>query len=555
MILVLGASGAALGSQDAAKLIKDAQKELRQAERDMFGGKKDKAIAALEPLKDKLLRIKAADPNNPGLKTLESKYKKLVKDLERRTGKDLGGGTLTAAGSSTATALPPKPEAKPLPEKAQDKAAAATQAEQARPEAAEEPQPAQTPKTAAAKLPYHARRPLQQATRDLDRIDSSLAKMSDSNFNKKQLLENMKKSLESARNNFDVGKAKAAEENVSAHPDFDAIEMRLRDAEKKIAEAEAGHAAAQAEAAAGLEEINADVKILMAEYDKCKDLFDKATGYVFHYNDLEPVEKVLTEMEAFEQNNLATVKKKLEAFGAKYGTTAQEIDAKADSMGYTGNYRASFAYTALGEGIHNIGKTRTVMADDLIRRARDMQERTSAGIHDFARKQQHERIKAWAQLATRYDAQNPRVQEFNSGLEAWIAADMQALETKIDKAVLPQQPGDAPADAAELARAAKEFLQKEEDRRAAAGKEYGQIARVVVTGPWRIFKKNILGEPIQYNLPIASAVQIASEKDMNLMRVYLMTMLTEEMKGVKKAPPFVGATVGDSYYIRPAAVR
>jgi hypothetical protein len=78
---------------------------------------------------------------------------------------------------------------------------------------------------------------------------------------------------------------------------------------------------------------------------------------------------------------------------------------------------------------------------------------------------------------------------------------------------------------------------------------------VVVTGPWRVFKKNILGEPIQYNLPIATAVQTESEKNQNLARVYLSTMLTHEMKGVEKAPPYLGATVGDSYYIRPSAVK
>ena len=72
---------------DVKTLVKEAKKELRQAEKDMFGGKKDKAIAALTPIKETLLKIKTQDPNNPSLKTLERKYKKLVKDLERRTGK------------------------------------------------------------------------------------------------------------------------------------------------------------------------------------------------------------------------------------------------------------------------------------------------------------------------------------------------------------------------------------------------------------------------------------------------------------------------------------
>ena len=78
---------------------------------------------------------------------------------------------------------------------------------------------------------------------------------------------------------------------------------------------------------------------------------------------------------------------------------------------------------------------------------------------------------------------------------------------------------------------------------------------VVVTGPWRVFKKNLLGEPIQYNLPILCAVDYESDKDLNVARVYDSTLLTEEYKGVKMAPPFLGATVGNSYYIRPSALK
>jgi hypothetical protein len=51
------------------------------------------------------------------------------------------------------------------------------------------------------------------------------------------------------------------------------------------------------------------------------------------------------------------------------------------------------------------------------------------------------------------------------------------------------------------------------------------------------------------------AVQHQSEKALNLARVYQLTMLTEEFKGVKIAPPFIGSAVGNSYYIRPSQVR
>ena len=117
VIFLLGAFTSLLIAQDTAILLKTVDKELRQAERDMFSGKTEKAIASLENIEKNLAIVKEKDPNNPKLKTAENKFKKLVKDLERRTGKDLGGGTLTAAETSIQTAVPPKPEAKPMPEK------------------------------------------------------------------------------------------------------------------------------------------------------------------------------------------------------------------------------------------------------------------------------------------------------------------------------------------------------------------------------------------------------------------------------------------------------
>jgi hypothetical protein len=102
---------------------------------------------------------------------------------------------------------------------------------------------------------------------------------------------------------------------------------------------------------------------------------------------------------------------------------------------------------------------------------------------------------------------------------------------------------------------AVEFLQKEKDKRVEKNMQVGKVLAVAVTGPWRVFKKNLLGEPIQYNLPILCAVEYKSDKDLNVVRVYDSTLLTEEFKGVKMAPPFLGATVGNSYYIRASAIK
>lgn len=543
---------------DVKELLKQINSELRQAERDMFGGKSEQAIASLEKLKEKILQAKEADPNNPQVKSSESKFEKLVKDLERRTGKDLGGGSLTAAGASTKTELPPQPEGKPLPaaepKPAQPSAGAAPKAPAtAQPAAAA----AQKKAEADAQLPHAARRPAQGAKSDLSRIDGYVERLGDPKLNQNQLLGNMDKALESARNNLEAAKAEAAQKGVTSHPEFDSLEARIEEAVTKIAEAHKRHEASEAEAAEKAGEVTADVKALKDEYDRVQPVFAKAPGTAAYYNDLKTAEELIEAIENFEKNDLNKIKQLMQSFGEKYGTTRDEIDKKADSMGYVDNYyRASYAYTELTEGVQNVEKTRTAMADDLIRRADDMKERTTKGIHDFFRLEQHAQIKSWGQMAARFDPENPRAKEFNSGVDEWIKADAKTLNDKIDKATFPKQDSDAPKDAAKLVKEAIKFLQKENENLAAEkGSEVSNVLAVSITGPWRVFKKNILGEPIQYNLPIATAVQKESEKAQNLARVYFSTILTREMKGVEMGPPFTGVTMGDSYYIRPSAIK
>jgi hypothetical protein len=554
-ILLIFSFGQDALAVDANGLLKQVNQGLRRAQNDMFAGKTDKAIAALESIKRGLIDLKAVDPNNTGLKAAESKYGKLVKDLERRTGKDLGGGTLTAAEASTQTTLPPKPEAKPMPEK--PIASPASGEAKSVAEKTALPAAKETGTNATVKMPHDARRPLREATTRIGRIDGYVERLDDPNsgFNKEQLVKNMDESLANARTKLDEAMALAAKKGVSSHPDFETAEAGLAVAEQKAAAAKKRFSEGQAASAAASKEVDADIKNLLDEYKRVEPLLAKATGTVMYYNDLAAVKELLSQIESFENNGLEKINASMKAFSQKYGSTADEIDKKADAMGYTGQSRASFPYTELSAGIKNIPLTRTVMADDLVRRASDMKARVSKGVGDFARTKQYDRIKEWGALAARMDKENPRVKAFNSGLDAWIKEDMKALHAKIDKVTWPGNADNAPADAKKLAKIAVEFLQKEEDKRAEKNMEVGKVSAVAITGPWRVFKKNLLDEPIQYNLPILCAVEYKSDKDLNVVRVYDSTLLTEEFKGVKMAPPFLGATVGNSYYIRPSAIE
>lgn len=564
---LVGGLGTDAPAADAKALLKQANKELRQAQKDMFAGKKEQAIASLDSIRNLLSQAKEADPNSPRLKSALNKYKKLVKDLERRTGQDLGGGTLTATKKSSETKLPPKPQAKEsstptkLPPKPKAKAASDSTKlppkPQVKPLAKKTDAGGGAPAAKSDKLPYHARQAYKQASRSADRIDSYIAKLNDSNYpgDKEQAVRNAQNNVEQAKKGLAEAKARAAEEGVTTHPKFDELEAKIAAAEKRLAAAATGHQEAQAAASAKLAELKADVKVLMDEYQRHDPLFSKATGVVIYYNDLKPVKELIGLIEAFEKNDKAGCQEKLKAFAAKYGSTKEEIDKAADAAGYSANYRASYAYTEISQGLANIAQTRTVMADDLVRKAQAKQENSTKGLHDFFRVKNYSILKDWGGMAARYDPQNPRVKEFLGGLDGWIKQDMAALNAKVDKAKMPAQAADAPANAKKLAKVSLDFLSKEAQKAAAAGKSKRTIEAVVVTGNWKVFKKNILGEPIQWWLPITWAETWEVEKDKDLVRVYGAGMLTQEFKGVKKAPPFIGATVGDSYYIRRSQLK
>jgi len=407
----------------------------------------------------------------------------------------------------------------------------------------------------ASKVPYAARKPLSTATRLLDSLERNLDNLADPDYggNKDQLVENAEAKLLEIRSKLDEAKSLAAQKGVASHPSFDQVETRLTAAEKKVAEAKGDYKKAKSEAAALSKEVDADVEALKSEYDRVSSVFERATGTVMHYSDLEPVEELIVKIKNFEQNELPNVRKKMEAFAEKYGSTRKKIDQKAEMMGYSGQYRASFPYTELAEGIENIKKTRVVMAEDLLKKAKERRGNIE-NVHDFCVVEQFEEVKAWMKMAGRYDPENPKVKEALAGIDQQIAQGMKDFHARIDKRTWPGPASNAPKDADKLAKVALAWFKASPDW-GKRDKDPRQPLAVSVTGPWSIQKKNILGEPIMYGLPILLAVQVESDKELDVTRVYMLTMRTAEMRGVKMEPPFDHITVGNSYFIRPGALK
>lgn len=509
----------------AQDLLRQADKLMRQASRDMFSGKKDQAVTSALKARELIGQAETAEPSNPRVATAKKKLQKLIRDLERRTGQDLGGGSATArASASGATSLPP------------------TRATGS----SDKP----------AKLPYHARQAVSGLDNEFRMLERDISKIADPAYkhDKKQIIERVPKRFAIIREALAKGREEAKKKGMESHPLFDQIQARLAEDEKKFAAAQASHGQQSAAAAANEGEVNADVKALRELYDKVQPVFAKATGTVIYYNDMKPVQELLVVIQEFEKGPRAEVVAMLESFGKKYGQSAADIDKKTQAMGYSGQGRAGYAYEELAGGLKKVAKTRQVMAVDLHKRAQDTLARLTKGTHDFYKVKMSGEYKKWLALAAQFDTDNAQVKEALAKADQAVAGALKEFLAQVDGRKWSGHSDKAPSNVDELAKAAMAWFSGHQGW-GKHPKDPRRPLAVAVIGPWSIQKKNIKGETIMYGLPVLVAVQVDSEKDGNLARVYSLTLRTNEARGVKMAPPFNHATVGNSYYIRPGAVK
>lgn len=484
--------------------------DLRQAERQMFNGKAAEAMEIVVKTGELIGQVKNADPQNAMIKGHESKFLKLKGDLEKRLNKP------AASAPSSAAAVP----AGGVPKQAD--------------------------------LPWDARKPMQDMKDSLRVVERNLQQLEAAPADEKaSWMKRIDEYLQAAKNSLESAKNEAGRKGVSTHPDFDEALSKIAEAENRYASARSSAVSSINAASEKSGRTDADIAELKAERGRLIEFFNQAA--VPYYNDLEPMRKMLNSLEAFEKNEGASLKKRLDEFSSKYGTTKEEIDAKAASEGYSGNDRPSWAWEELTEGLKKIAAARKLAAEDLIKK---MTERIGKleGVHDFARENIYTELKEWHELAGRFEAANEQVKTAKEMLEKAIDADKKKLEAKIDSVSWPGNSKGGEADAAIT------FFKNDKDW-GARPKGIGPEDQpriplgVSIHGSWSVQATDILGKPIQYGLPAFVAVQIEREQPLKRVRVYDVTLRTKEGPNAEPKPPFESITVGNSYYIRPDKIK
>ncbi len=418
--------------------------------------------------------------------------------------------------------------------------------------------------TAAPPLHPDARRDMRTALLALDQAGKLLndAATATAVGDKEALLKRIRFQLDKAAGDLKTSKAEAVKRGQGDHPDYAAAQTRLAELEKRYGEELTKLDAAQKGARAAVSGIAEAALALKAEYDRLyKPIFSRATGTAIYHHELAEVTAFLAAVEAFEKDDLPKIQGLLEAFAKRVGTTvADEIDRKAEADGWKDtNYRASWAVEKLREGIANVARTRVAMAVDLLARA-ELHRKSIEGSADFYRVEQYQTVLAYLRHAAKFDAKNEQARSELAGYEAWREADWKAFGRKIDARRFPGPVKGVPGNAAALKKTAIAWFAasldwgRRDQSTTARDKEPRQVVTVAVAGPWSVQARDRAGRPTMHGLPVKLVVSLASEKHLDVYRVYELTLRTPERAGQQAAPPFDSVTVGNSYYVRPKAV-
>jgi len=298
--------------------------------------------------------------------------------------------------------------------------------------------------------------------------------------------------------------------------------------------------------------IKGDFESLQAAREAAEKALGKyAGGGAIYYNKLEDAEAMLVAIKKFESNNKKALLKQQKDFGDKHGTTAELIDAKAKSVGYWPLYQApSGPYLGITELIQQTDQGKIAMAEDLAKRSAQMI--TSSNIHDFFVRENYQDARGWLVLAAKFSSNNAFVQSEQKTINSRIDAGLNVFYARIDARTWP--PEAVAGGSPENQSVAKNYFVQSKDWAKKEKNPY-KVLDLKVSGPWSVQKKNLVGSPIMYGLPVVVAVELEKDKIDNLARVFHMTLRTPESASPQTAPPFTSDTVGNSYFIRKTAIK
>ena len=609
LTLVLLTSPAA--AQDANALARQAGDTLRKTESLAFRDK-EAAFDKLPEIDDLIEQVRAADANHSRLRSLDSQFKRLVKDLERKTGRTYGEAA-PAQDSAPKQAAAPKPAApkaqakKPAVSGDKLPSAVAYRLEQLEKELANgEKQVAAGKADRATRYANNAEKKLDEVLSKTDneehprivaaieRVQALRAAVDEAKASKMpSAVAGELKSVDERLTNAEKALAKAPENDASseagvmriiaqhlevaerrlggareesdkagfdhaAHPRFAELDKRLADLraryDTRLANYEEGQAATQKVASAA----EKDFTELAALLDQVREQYVNAgTTDVSTFANTEETtdaKERLALFQEFDAKLRGPIDEKLTYIRATYGQDRFAIDKTARAGGYDG--RSGYTYERLTELLGQAAEFRLAAADKMSGVALQHADWVLNTAHDFFFRDGEARALDAAGVARGFAAGMGDTDAKLADLQSKIDAAVAERWRRIDARTWPGHGGGAPENADELAQVAYKWVADSKDWGSRAGnpqykdQEPRKPVKVAVLREWYVTETDALGQPIQYGLPVLIGVELDREKPDNLARAYELTLLGPKRKDPPRSPPFGDAWVGDSYYIR-----
>ncbi len=521
----------ATGTEDLAKQI---NRDLRQAERLMFSGKKAESDTLLKQANEMLEKLKTANPASSKVKSLENKYSRTRKMLDKK----MGGVT-----ASKATVTKKQP------------AKATASVASGRKGGYKQQMMAKNLKKAVKDVDYEIGR-AQEMMKEEDKtigfsmsLDEKVTKANEYLTKAEQHLVKMEQKY------TDIPQENKAE--------FTAARQRISETETALSSWKkrehtknavlAQQATATAEAATGkTAKLKQDADLIVALHEKYFKNFEKIHGGTLVYNEKLTEAKLALALVDTAEKTLPLFASDLGRLAENYGRNTMDIYNTFHEGGHTLGNSEERKMTQLLEAVTKLKKSRQISAATLADNAHALLSAFNNQLND-ARLKRMADAKKLLLAGQQFDPENAQIKQMLGDIDDQMTQVADKMTAQIDAATWAGNISSfsGPGNTTDLATEARKYFTKDRDWGAKKDRQI-EILDVCVRGPWKVAETDVFGRVISWRLPIHVAVTDGKLKPRNIARVYDLSILAMEgpAEQAPKNPPYAGYWVGNSWMMR-----
>ena len=257
---------------------------------------------------------------------------------------------------------------------------------------------------------------------------------------------------------------------------------------------------------------------------------------------VEEARQWIAEIKNLEESDIADIKHALKEFESTFGSDLETIKKNYRPFNDHINH-PGYDWSRLNDFLTKPRKTREHMANSMVIYAKNHQ----SIVDSFTQKDPSrifDEAKLYLQAALEFVPDYAPAKKRLSAIDGEKKDHLQAKAKEIDEKEFGPHSANfqGPGDPNKLAAAVKDFLSTSD-----SGKKSNAILAVRIAGDWQVAEKAILGETLNWGLPVHVAYR--QKDDPETAKVIALTMVTRE---TTQAPPFKHQYVGDYWFVRTA---